>query len=171
MDASTRFTRLSAKAVLAGTWGMVCALILAAPLLSAHHYHKTSSILYLLFSPICHQMPNRSFYISGFALAVCHRCSGIYLGLFLGSFLHNYLIDYFAGRRRFIVLFSCIPLIVDALAVPAGIWTGSWITRFATGLLFGTLISSLLLRGLAEFMDETLRCRFLIQHLRIKGAL
>lgn len=36
--------------------------------------------LYALFSLICHQDPDRSFYLNQAPFAVCIRCTGIYLG-------------------------------------------------------------------------------------------
>ena len=38
-----------------------------------------------VFSGLCHQDPDRSFLRDGHAMAVCHRCTGIYLGLELGA--------------------------------------------------------------------------------------
>ena len=40
--------------------------------------------LFFLFSRLSSGMPERSFALMGLALAVCHRCSGIYLGLLPG---------------------------------------------------------------------------------------
>ena len=36
------------------------------------------------FAALCHQIPGRSFTVDGRLFAVCHRCTGLYLGLFLG---------------------------------------------------------------------------------------
>ncbi|MBX3268962.1 MAG: DUF2085 domain-containing protein [Sandaracinaceae bacterium] len=38
-----------------------------------------------VFSGLCHQDAARSFARDGHAMAVCHRCAGIYLGLALGA--------------------------------------------------------------------------------------
>ncbi len=38
-----------------------------------------------VFSGLCHQDAARSFAIDGHAMAVCHRCTGIYVGLGLGG--------------------------------------------------------------------------------------
>lgn len=34
----------------------------------------------LLYSPVCHQMPDRSLIVAGQPFAVCARCTGLYLG-------------------------------------------------------------------------------------------
>lgn len=36
------------------------------------------------FSAVCHQIPDRTPHVSGEALALCHRCSGMVVGLALG---------------------------------------------------------------------------------------
>lgn len=35
----------------------------------------------------CHQMPNRSFYIKGYQLPLCARCTGVVIGYALGLIL------------------------------------------------------------------------------------
>ena len=50
-----------------------CASIVAAPLLGL-------SWVYSLFSRICHQDPSRSWHLAGEPLAVCTRCTSIYIG-------------------------------------------------------------------------------------------
>jgi uncharacterized membrane protein len=39
------------------------------------------------FSTLCHQLPWRSFRVDGCAMAICHRCTGIYAGVGLGGLL------------------------------------------------------------------------------------
>ena len=142
-----------ARAVLVSAWGGVCALILAAPLLALHSRPRAAAIVYTLFSPICHQRPERSFLLSGFPLAVCHRCCGMYLGLFLGSMLGGLAPDSPRARRA-CMLAAVLPIALDLLASLAGLWTSTCVSRFSTGLLFGALVSPLLAHGFAEFIAE-----------------
>jgi uncharacterized membrane protein len=154
MYISTRSSLNSARATLALTFGIICCLTLAAPVLLAHSCRTAASVLYLSFSCICHQIPERSFIISGHPLAVCHRCFGIYIGLFLGSFIENRFIQEFPRARRVWVLAAAIPLLLDVFLSCIGLRTNTCLTRFLTGLLFGNLISPLLVRGVAEFLSE-----------------
>jgi hypothetical protein len=62
-------------------------------------------------------------------------------------------------------LAASIPLLLDALLPCAGLWTNTYLCRFFTGLLFGSLISSLLVRGVAEFLNEALWRRLLAIHI------
>ncbi len=52
-------------------------------------------LFHLIGETICHQNPDRCFWLDGSPFFVCGRCTGIYLG-FLLSYLH------LAGRRRFL---------------------------------------------------------------------
>src|SRR5437764_987285 len=42
------------------------------------------------FSAVCHQLPERSFALWGWPLAVCARCSGIYGGLIVGLVIYPF---------------------------------------------------------------------------------
>jgi uncharacterized membrane protein len=57
------------------------ALLVAAPVLSA----PLAAILYAAGAFLCHQLPERSFYLGGFQLPVCARCLGLYGGAALGT--------------------------------------------------------------------------------------
>ena len=67
-----------AVALLALAW---VALLAAAPLLPT----PAAALLYAAGSLICHQLPDRSFYLQGFQLPVCARCLGLYAGGAIGS--------------------------------------------------------------------------------------
>lgn len=56
-------------------------LLVAAPVLSL----PIAGILYAAGSLLCHQIPERSFYVATFQLPVCARCLGLYAGGALGS--------------------------------------------------------------------------------------
>jgi uncharacterized membrane protein len=158
MHVSDDANSLSARALLAAIWGIVCAMILSAPILLSHSCIETGSGLYLCFSRFCHQIPERSFFILGYPLAVCHRCFGIYLGFFFGSFIDYPLFYRSPQARRIWVLAAGTPLLFDVLMTYAGLWRSTGIRRFATGLFLGCLISPLLVRGISEFLS-TLRIR------------
>jgi len=146
-----------ARFLLAATWGALCVMIVAAPILSSHSYTKASAFFYVSFSFFCHQIQERSFSLCGHALAVCHRCSGIYLGFFLGSFVDAGFLLRFLRSRRISVLAATIPMLFDIVFSQTGFWPGAGMIRFLTGLLFGILISPLLVRGLTELLSESPR--------------
>jgi uncharacterized membrane protein len=82
--------------ILLGGCFLWCAVLFLPPLLASEvaYFPQLSDALYRMFSKICHQDDARSFHLLGHKLAVCIRCSSIYL-----SFLFGVL---------FVPLFSCL---------------------------------------------------------------
>ena len=150
---------LSIRVSTAILWSCVCIAFLAAPLLEASEHKWPSALLYVLFSPVCHQIPARSFAFFGHSWAVCHRCSGIYFGLLLGSlvpFGWNSILQS-PRLRRLWVICGVAPLLVDVMLQFSGVWTNNPVSRFLTGLLFGAMLSSLVLPALAELSEDARR--------------
>jgi uncharacterized membrane protein len=159
----------SARTVVAAGWFAACLCALAAPILASHACFATASVLYFLFSRICHQIPERSFHLLGYSLAVCHRCFGIYVGLFLGCFADLPSMHRSPRHRRVWVVGAIAPLALDALAPVAGLWANNAFSRFSTGMLFGTLISSLVIRGCVECAREAPHQRSEVPFPQFKG--
>lgn len=159
MRISIQPTFLQVRLFIAAFWGILCLLAVGAPFLASHTHFAPSSILYLVFSGVCHQIPERSFDIAGFPIAVCHRCSSIYLGLLAGALINNPLISRSATIRRISVLAAILPLLIDGMLSFSGIVTGGPTSRFLTGLLVGTMLSSLFMHGILELQKKWLYCR------------
>ena len=86
---------------------------------------------------ICHQLPERSFFLDGRQLPVCARCTGLYLSGAAG-FLGWFIWKTTRGWRPFILPPRAALAIVVAAGVPTavsyatgviGLWDGSNITR------------------------------------------
>jgi len=165
-DGSSTAIRL----ILPLSWALICAATIAAPLLATSPRPLAGGLLYLFFSGICHQIPERSFFLNGHPLAVCHRCSGIYFGLFLGSLISGKAFPRFLSipRRRWWVLAGAVPLVVDALGPMLGFWTNSPLSRAATGALFGIMVSSLLHSAVEELSGS--RRPWLVGPSRVHGG-
>ena len=131
----------------------VCCLWLAPLLLSLGR--GEAFWLYFFFKPICHQIPERSFFISGFPLAVCHRCLGLYAGFWFGVLLLPVLRSFsrrIEARPRIALAFA-IPMLIDV------VWGGSAVTRFATGLLAAFPFSCLVWLAIRQFTETSLSLR------------
>ena len=120
--------------------------LVASPPLLAAAATPLEALPRLLLSPVCHQLPERSFALSGVAFAACHRCVGLYIGFTLGVALWPRLgtaAAWLAAHPRWIVAFFA-PLGVDVLLAntPA--------SRFATGLVAAFPVALLPLLALAE---------------------
>jgi uncharacterized membrane protein len=85
------------------------------------------------FSLVCHQQPDRSFFLLGGSVAVCLRCFGIYLGAAVGLLFHV------PRRAAMRFLFLTVALnAVDWFTEIAGLH-GNWmLMRFVFGIVLGT---------------------------------
>lgn len=66
-----------------------------SPLAKASGHPLLGELLFRIYTPLCHQKPERSFFVCGHQLAFCHRCTAMYSGLVVAGLL-------FAALRRHI---------------------------------------------------------------------
>jgi uncharacterized membrane protein len=108
------------------------AAVIAAPYFLTHGLLAMGLALERGFAIICHQRPERSFWIFGAEVAVCSRCLGIYLGAAVGLLFRT-------SRRialRLLIAAAALNLF-DAMTELAGLH-GNWLAiRFVFGLLLG----------------------------------
>ncbi len=127
-----------------------------------------SLFAYAIFSPFCHQIPSRSFFLFGFPIAVCGRCLGTYFG-FLGGIvlfpLVKGLLNFSLPKARTFVLFS-LPIGLDFLGNLFHLWKSSNWIRFATGFIWGIILPFYFIAGLTDCFVRTKRNGF-----RIKKAI
>ena len=130
----------------------VVSLIVSAPLFAANGHITTAQNIYHSFSFLCHQLPERSFFISGHKLAVCSRCTGIYFGatltLLLYPLLKSLRVSYTPARKWLIA--AAIPLGIDFLLTFLGIWENTHTTRFVTGFILGSVVVFYVMPGVVE---------------------
>ena len=95
------------------------------------------AFVYAAGSVICHQLPERSFFLDERQLPVCARCAGLYLSGAAG-FLGWFIWKTARGWQRFVVPPRAAVAIVIVAGVPTalsyatgviGVWDGSNITR------------------------------------------
>ena len=133
-------TRIVWYGLLAGTSGLLL-LALLPPFLPA----EMQGVVRGCFASVCHQMPSRSPHIGGVPIAICDRCSGIYLGVVLGVAVTRWgrsLWTVLGRQGRYLLLGSLVPLGVDWVAPVVGLWQNGPISRALTGLLFGIVAAS-----------------------------
>ncbi|HLR76219.1 MAG TPA: DUF2085 domain-containing protein [Balneolaceae bacterium] len=87
-----------------------------------------------LFYSLCHQLPERSFWINGQPMAVCARCFGIYTGFWSGLisalFIGNGIKKTVLKKILIVVLLLNI---VDVAGNFLNIWQNTLFSRFALG--------------------------------------
>jgi uncharacterized membrane protein len=141
------FWLISAAVVLS-----LVSLIVVAPLASANGHKELAAVIYYAFSPLCHQRPDRSYFIGGYQFAVCARCTGVYAGFALMLLLYP-LIRSLRTRvmpPRIILLLAALPMAVDFSVTFFGFWQNTHTSRLLTGLLLGSVTVFYVMPGLVE---------------------
>ncbi len=140
-------------------WAIVAAgsllmtvLIAGAPVARANNFTALSFTIYQAFSYVCHQLPDRSFFIDGYPLAVCARCTGVYFA-FAATVVSYPLIT--SLRRTHVpdrkwLLIAAAPQAIDVGLGLTGIWENTHWSRFGTGALLGGVAAFFVMPALAE---------------------
>jgi len=131
-------------------------LILGAPLAMDAGHPFWGLTIYRAFSNVCHQIPERSFFIAGHQFAVCARCTGLYAGFTVATLFYPLLRSLRqteAPPRKWLFL-AAAPLAIDFALGYFGIWENTHSSRFATGALLGAVSVLYIMPGL---MDLSLR--------------
>jgi uncharacterized membrane protein len=127
-------------AAASGSW---VALLLSSPLAPA----PLAVAAYATGGFICHQLAERSFHIEGHQLAVCARCSGIYVGTAMAFAWQAFRLRP-AGKvtaraplrvadARTWLLLGALPTVATVVMETWGLWATSNIERAVAGLPLG----------------------------------
>lgn len=147
-----------------------------APWLIANGYTQPGELLFMLYTPLCHQGAGSSFFFLGEQVAYCHRDAAIYTSLLLVGLVYSqvrrWLVAHPLPWRWFLLLL--LPTVLDAGTHMLGnllphlnlrdpndaLWSFNWWMRMITGVLLalGVLLAVYPridrdLRGVGE--DET----------------
>jgi uncharacterized membrane protein len=137
--------------VLTGTLSFV-GLFLVAPVAHANNARWFSFVVYEAFSHLCHQIPERSFHIAGYPLAVCARCTGLYVGF--AAIVSCYPLLTSLRRtdtpERKWLFIAAAPLGIDFALGFLGIWENNHLSRVLTGALLGGVSVFFIIPGLVQ---------------------
>ena len=131
---------------------LLLAFIVGAPVARATQHGIIGAILYQAFGYVCHQEPERSFFIAGQPLAVCARCTGVYSGFALTTLLYPLFTSLrrtSTPERKWLFL-AAAPLTIDFGLGFLGIWENTHWSRFITGALLGSSVVFYVMPALAE---------------------
>ena len=148
LDRSTQATRFTVSwyAIAPVALGLVA---IATPFF-LHSIPMLGFALQRGFRLVCHQRPERSFFLFGGSVAVCARCLGIYLGAAMGLLA--------CLPRRVAMLLLMVTVTVNAIdwfAELAGLH-GNWmLVRFALGVALGTTAAIVLAASLERPTQAT----------------
>ncbi|MFC4799972.1 DUF2085 domain-containing protein [Neobacillus sp. GCM10023253] len=94
---------------------------------------------------ICHQIDERSLHVSGKALSVCARDTGIYIGIF-STLIYLHLVKSKTPvtiptvKMSFFLLVFMVPLVVDGLGSYSHLFESTNTRRLVTGICFGSVL-------------------------------
>lgn len=135
----------------AGSVAML-SLIIGAPLALQAGHPFWGLTIYRAFSYVCHQIPERSFFIAGHQFAVCSRCTGLYAGFTVATVVYplvRSLRQTQAPPRKWLFI-AAAPLAIDFTVGFLGIWENTLASRFATGALLGAVAVFYVMPGLVD---------------------
>lgn len=114
-------------------FGTISLLEIAQPLLSKK-FPTICAITKFSLSFLCHQNPQRCFWVFGNPMGLCARCTGIFFGLtFFGIVA---IVSKMKKGISFIIMALLLaPLVIDGTGHLLGLWDTSNAVRFITGVL------------------------------------
>lgn len=129
-----------------------CAVFLLVPVLTSGGPGSRlwGLVIRQFFAPICHQMPERSFYLYGEPLAVCARCSGIYIGFWMGIIAYPVFFGRMSTRTvsRNVLILALLPMVADVFIEWTGFYAAPRWMHALTGLVAGSVSAFIILPGL-----------------------
>src|SRR6185503_15781091 len=140
-------------------WGVSAAivaslvsLILVAPLAAAGGHNGLAFAIYHAFAPLCHQLPERSYFIDGHKFAVCSRCTGIYAGFAFTLLVYPLVrsLRSVATPPRSLLILATLPLAIDFSLTFFGIWENTHTSRLLTGALLGSVAVFYVMPGIVD---------------------
>jgi len=127
-------------------------LIVGAPLALKAGSPFIALTLYRSFSYLCHQLPERSFFITAHPFAVCSRCFGLYAGFATAVIIYplvKSLRTTEAPARKWLLL-AAVPMAIDFSIEFLGLGHNTHFSRFSTGALIGSVAVFYIVPGLME---------------------
>jgi uncharacterized membrane protein len=131
---------------------VVVGAIVGAPIAFARGHNLSALTIYAGFSYICHQIPERSFFIAGHQFAVCARCTGLYAGFTAATLCYplvRSLRRTDTPQRKWLFI-AAAPLAADFSLTFFGLWENTHLSRFLTGALLGAVAVFYIMPGLIE---------------------
>lgn len=103
------------------------------------------AIIFAAGALICHQRPERSFFLDVHQFPVCARCTGLYLSgavgivgwIALKRVRRGSSLPFDPGLAKRLVLLSAIPTAVSLATGALGVWDGSNVARAMLAIPFG----------------------------------
>lgn len=131
------------------------AMIFGAPLAQAHGHPEIAAPIYKAFSFVCHQIPERSFHLSGHKFGVCSRCTGLYVGFAVAVLVYPFArsLKRIDTPPRLWLILAALPIGIDFALTYFSIWQNNHLSRFSTGALLSSVAVFYIMPGLIELIS------------------
>lgn len=131
---------------------LVFSLIVVAPVAAASGHSELAEGIYGAFGVLCHQLPERSYFIDGHKLAVCSRCTGLYAGFAFTLLLYPLIrsLKRTDTPPRSWLLLATLPLAIDFGVNFFGFWYNTHTSRLLTGAILGSAVVFYVMPGIVE---------------------
>ena len=131
---------------------LLVSLIIVAPVAAASGHAELAHGIYGAFGALCHQIPERSYFIAGHKFAVCSRCTGLYAGFAFTLLLYPLLrsLKTTITPPRILLVLAAIPLLIDFSVTFFGFWENTHTSRLLTGALLGSTTVFYVMPGIVD---------------------
>ncbi len=116
---------------------LIVGLVFLAPYLMSLGLDAPASAIYTGYSPFCHQMPSRSFFMFGYQMAVCQRNIAIFSATLLAGLAFTPLRGHVKPLPWWLLVLFTLPIAIDGFTQLFGWRESTWELRLITGSLFG----------------------------------
>jgi uncharacterized membrane protein len=142
------------------------ALPIVAPVLMVTGHHSTARLIYTLFQPFCHQLPERSFFLFGpqltyslqelkrmtgadvplryvgnsalgYKVAICQRDVAMYTAMLLAGLAFPLVRHRLRPLPVKVFALLCLPMAFDGFGQLLMLWQSTWWSRIISGAVFG----------------------------------
>lgn len=117
-----------------------------APVLEVVQLSLPAKIIFIVYRFTCHQLPERSFFIVGHQVAICARCSAIYLSFWgmglvyaLGTLFRRRKVPVWNAPPLWTIAIAAVPMAVDGVTQLLGFRDSTNLLRTITGGLPGAV--------------------------------
>lgn len=127
------------------------ALPFLAPILDATGFHLPARIIFIIYRPTCHQLPERSFWIAGHQVAICARCSSSYISFWVVGMIYTlwaairpHRVPAWKSPPLWVIGVAAIPMGLDGITQLFGFRASTNLLRAITGSLVGATAAAVI---------------------------
>ena len=85
-----------------------------SPLLKLAGWQRTGDLVFRLYGLLCHQLPERSFFVGQYQVSYCHRCTALYSSCALAAVVFGMVRWRWALPTPYL-LTAAVPILIDGL--------------------------------------------------------